>query len=117
MNSNEENWVINTVSDYIIDTQDEKTGKKYYFLAYTNTSNNLVVIRFQINSEPFDHIVLDYNSKIIREDCYGINVFDTFVRLNCDLLELQEIGKYINYTLDEEFTNKLNSILAPEQNE
>ena len=112
MNFKDINWIVDSVSNFIIDTRNEKNGKNYRFLAYSNNTTNLAVIRFQIEDDPFDHVVFDYVEEKKREDCYGINVYDASIRLNCDLIRLKEIG-YIDYILNNELSEKLNQTLSP----
>lgn len=107
---------IEIVVDFFIDSKNIHNADSFVIKAYRNKDNSKVPIRFQFNDSPIDHVVIDYQQQEILEECNGINDYDEFIRLNCDLQRLKEMG-YINYYLDSDLTDKLNIKLAPNNNE
>lgn len=116
MNYKQEEKLIEIVIDFLIDSKNIHNADSFVIKAYRNKDNSKVPIRFQFDDSPIDHVVIDYQQQKILEECYGINDYDEFIRLNCDLQRLKEIG-YINYYLDPDLTDKLNIKLAPKNNE
>lgn len=116
MNYIQEEKLIEIVVDFLIDSKNIHNANSFVIKVYGNKYNSKVPITFQFDDSPIDHVVIDYKQQIILEECYGINDYNEFIRLNCDLQRLKEIG-YINYYLDPDLTYKLNEKLAPHNNE
>jgi hypothetical protein len=114
MNITQEQKLIELVIDFLIDSKNIHTAKTFVIKAYANSNpnNTKIPIQFQLDESPIDHVVIDYFQQTILKECYGVNNYDDFIRLNCDLSKLKEIG-YINYYLDQSLTDKLNQDLAP----
>lgn len=107
MNQKQESELIELVINHLIDATYLYNVKKYSLKAYGNPNNTKIVITFQNGDIPLDNITVDYYQQIILEDCNGVNVEDDYVLLNCDLINLREIG-YIKYYIDQNLTDKLN---------
>lgn len=114
MNKIQENKLIEIIVDFLIDSKNIHKAKSYVIKAYRNQKNTKIPVRFQFDDLPLDHVVIDYYEQKILTECYGINDYEEFIRLNCDLQKLDEIG-YVNYYLDHELTDKLNENLAPKK--
>jgi hypothetical protein len=59
---------------------------------------------------PIEHLVLDYNEQRRLGECEGINDYEEFIRLNCELQKLKELG-YIIYYINNDLTQLLNQRL------
>jgi hypothetical protein len=116
MNYKQEEKLIEIVVDFLIDSKNIHNADSFVIKAYGNKNNSKVPITFQFDDSPIDHVVIDYQQQKIIEECNGFNNYVDFIRLNCDLQRLKEIG-YINYYLDYDLTDKLNEKLAPNNNE
>jgi len=110
MNTADTNWIIDTVCDFMIDAKELHKHKTFSITSYSNPTQFKIPVRFQIDDNPIEHLVLDYNKYKRLEECEGINDYGEFIRLNCELQELKEVG-YINYYINENLTLLLNQRL------
>ncbi len=108
MNDIQEEKLVDIISDFLIGSKEKFDGKRFLIKAYLNNNNTIIPIRFMQDAETVvDHIVVDFFNQERLENCEGITVHKEFIRLGCDLANLNEKG-YINYYLDPVLTDRLN---------
>jgi hypothetical protein len=110
MNTADTTWIIDTVCDFMIAAKEIHKYKTFSITAYSNSTQFKIPVLFQIGDNPIEHLVLDYNEYKRLEECEGINDYGEFIRLNCELQKLKEVG-YINYYINDDLTQLLNQRL------
>lgn len=117
MNKIQEEGLIDLVCDFLINSSNIHKIHTYSITAYRDSKmlTTKVPIRFRLEESPIDHLVIDFLYQKVLDDCDGITVYDTYIRLNCDLAKFEKIG-FVDYIVDKRLTDLLNQKFAPDEN-
>lgn len=103
-------WVMDNIIDKMIYNKTLKENTASYIVkVYSNKETGILPITFSLPEQPLESIVVDYLNEVVRDDCYGINDYEDYIRLNCDLAK----GKNIDYIINEELTTIIINNLRP----
>lgn len=113
MQKSDEDWIVKTIGDFMIEEKDIHKFKSFSITAYSNSNQYKIPVLFKFEEEHIQHIVIDYAQKKILDDCLGLHTYEEeeYIRLDCDIRDLMEIG-YVDYYPNEKITKLLNAALT-----